>query len=279
MRAALPVWLCLLLLAGCNTTAPGAPATPTVEATPAPVPQAVSYPPGVDESDVANPVDLATAHGRAAGDRYVVVSNYTVRYANGTVHSTVAQHSRVSPEGWRATLAVGGRRPGVVSSTPATAVFWSNGTVLVERIRRGDETKYLYIPAAEYNGGNGFYNSLRRPVPYREPWALLESLDTRVVATRNGSVVVAADGLTRPGLFASVVAVDAPRNVSYRATVTPAGLLRDQQLSYAGELDDGSVRVTRTIRYRPLDAPVTRPDWYQTARERSVRNRRANVDD
>ena len=278
MRTALAVRLCLLLLvAGCNAPTPET--TPTAEATPAPVPREVSYPPGIDASGVADPVDLVTAHGTAAGDRYVVVSNYTVRDANGTVRSAVVQHSRVSPEGWRATVSVGGRRPGVVSSTPASAVFWSNGTVLVERIRRGNETKYLYIPPAEYNGGTGFYNSLRRPVPYRDPWALLESLDTRLVATRNGSVVVAVDELTRPGLFASVVNVDAPRNVSYRATVTAAGLVRDQQLSYAGELDDGAVRVTRTIHYRPLAAPVTRPDWYQTARARSVRNPDSTAND
>lgn len=268
MRVALGVCL-LLLLAGCNTTAPG---TPTAASTPAPVPDADSYPPGIDASGVVDPVALANAHAVAASDRYVVVSNYTVRYANGTVRSSVVQRSRVSPEGWSATISVGGLRPGVISAVPATAVFWSDGTQLVERIRRGNDTTYLHVPPDEYNGGNGFYNSLRRPVPYRDPWALTASLDTRLVATRNGSAVVAADALTEEGLFAAAAEVQSPRNVSYRATVTPDGLLRDQRLSYTGELFDGSVRVTRTISYRPLDDPIRRPSWYETAKTESVRN-------
>lgn len=268
MRAALAVCV-LLLFAGCNATTQE---TPTVEATPAPVPDTTNYPPGLGQDGVVDPVALANAHAGATGDRYVVVSNYTVRYANGTVRSSVTQRSRVSPDGWRATISVGGLRPGVVSSVPATAVFWSDGTELVERIRRGTGTKYLHVPAAEYNGGNGFYNSLRRPVPYRDPWVLTASLDTRLAASRTGSAVVAADGLTDARLFAAAVDVTSPRNVSYRATVTPDGLVRDQRLAYTGDLFDVPVRVTRTIAYRPLESPVQRPDWYETAKEESVRN-------
>lgn len=274
MRVALGCCL-LLLLAGCNAPAPG-PGTPTAEATPAPVPEIETYPPGVDEGGVVDPVALANAHAAAADDRYVVVSNYTVRYPNGTVRSSVVQRSRVSPEGWTATITVDGRRPGVISDTPATAVFYSDGEQLVERIRRETGTNYLYIPPAEYNGGNGFYNSLRRPVPYRDPWALTASLDTRTVETRDGAALVAADGVADGvadrRLFAAATSVESPANVSYRATVAPDGLLRDQRLSYAGELFDGPVRVTRTISYRPLEGSVERPEWYETAKEQSVRN-------
>lgn len=268
MRAAWAICL-LLLLGGCNATVPG---SPTAESTPAPVPDAASYPPGVDGNGVTDPVTLANAHADATGDRYVVVSNHTVRYANGTVRSSVAQHSRVSETGWRATLSVGGQRPGVVSSVPATAAFWSDGTEVVERIRRGNETNYLHVPADEYNGGNGFYNSLRRPVPYLDPWALTASLETRLVERRNGSAVVAADTLDDPGLFPVAAGVESPRNVSYRATVTSDGLLREQRLSYTGDVFDGRARVTRTISYRPLDGPVQRPAWYETAKAESVRN-------
>lgn len=66
--------------------------------------------------------------------------------------------------------------------------------------------------------------------------------------------------------------MESPRNVSYRATISPDGLVREQRLTYAGDLFDGPVRVTRTISYRPLDAPVQRPEWYETATEQSVRN-------
>lgn len=268
MRVTLGVCL-LLLLSGCDATAPG---TPTAASTPTPVPDAASYPPGIDASGVADPVALANAHADATGDRYVVVSNYTVRYANGTVRSSVVQRSRVSPGGWTATISVGGLRPGVVSDTPATARFYSDGRELVERIRRGNETTYLHVPADEYNGGSGFYNSLRRPLPYRDPWALAASLDTRLAERDGATAVVAARGLDDAGLFEAVVDVRSSRNVSYRATVTGDGLVRDQWLTYAGELFDGFVRVTRTISYRPLGAPVERPGWYETAKEESVRN-------
>ncbi|WP_255198313.1 hypothetical protein [Halorarius litoreus] len=269
MRAALGLCL-LLLLAGCNATAPE---TPTPETTAAPVPGAPDdYPPGIDASGVVDPVALANAHGAATGRRYVVVSNYTVQYPNGTLRSSVSQRSRVTAVEWTATVSVGGRRPGVISNTPATATFYSDGRLLVERIRRGNETKYLYIPPPEYNGGNGFYNSLRRPVPYRDPWALTASLDTRTLGVDNGSAVVAADGIADRSLFTAVVDVGDPANVSYRATVASTGLLRDQRLTYEGELFDGPVRVTRTISYRRLDGGVQRPPWFETAKVQSVRN-------
>ncbi|WP_255151577.1 hypothetical protein [Halorarius halobius] len=271
MRAAAVALLVavLLVLAGCNAVVSG-PATPTARTTAAPVPDADAYPPGVGADGVSDAVALANAHAAAAGDRYVVASNYTVRYANGTLRASVRQRSRVESERWRARVAVDGPRPSVVSRDPATAVFYSNGATLVERIRRESGTSYLYVPADEFNGGNGFYNSLRRPKPYRDPWALLSSLDVRTQAA-NGSAVLVADALAEPSLFAAVAEVQAPRNVSYSATVGASGLLRTQRLTYAGEMFGTSVRVSRTIRYRSLDASVERPDWYATAVNRSVR--------
>lgn len=265
MRAALVALL--LVLAGCGASAP----TPTDTATPAPVPDSTAYPPGIDGSGVVSAVALGNAHAAATAGSYRVSSNWTVRHANGSLRGRVVQRALVTPAAWTTTLVVTGDT-GIVADGNATAGFYSDGDALVQRVRRPNRTTHLYVPPAEYNSGNGFYNSLRRPKPYRDPGVLADAVELRTVERApNGSVVLAGDTLADASLFGFAVGVSDPRDVSYRLRVTAAGLVRTQRLTYTATVRGETVVVTRTIRYAEFDGRVERPAWYATARDESVR--------
>jgi hypothetical protein len=224
---------------------------------------------------VTGPLTLANAHGGALERSHRFRSNWTVRYRNGTVHARADQRATVAPNGFLSTVSVAGR-PGFVTSGPPTeATFWSNGTVLTERIQRDDTTRYRYLDEASYNRGAGFYNSLRRPKPWRDHYALFTAVESRVVnrSTTDGVTryTVVGERLRDPAAFGAATDVREPGNVSLRATVTEGGLVQSLDLSYDGTLRNGErVHVTRTVVYEVTAAgPLDRPSWFETARNGS----------
>jgi hypothetical protein len=290
VRVALAVLL-LVVLAGCSGLAADRPPEPTATVTPVPVPDdgadapSVSLlAPGLTRDGVVDPLALANAHAAVVGNRsHVLYARWTVRAANGTVRGEVVQRTAVEPGGaFRANVSVRGRT-GIVADRPTTAVFWSDGEELVERARANGTTRYLYIPADEYSGGNGFYNSLRRPKPWRDIYALFASIETRVASTQAGpggdGTVYLLEGtrLADPTLFAAATDTTDPRNVTFTAAVDDDGLVRGQRLTYTATAGGETVEVTRVVRYSRFgEVRVERPEWYQRAKEESVRRSRGS---
>lgn len=279
--------VCLLALAGCSAvTGGGTPGTETGTLTPAPVPDSDAaseqLAPGLSNEGVTDPLALANAHGSQLRRPYRFHSNWTVRYRNGSVHARAVQRTLVTADGFRARVAVAGRPGFVTSGPPTTATFWSNGTVLAERIQRDNRTRYRYLDAETYNGGAGFYTSLRRPKPWRDHYTLFTGLETRVVDEfeTDGSTryTVVGERLRDPATFSAATDVRRPGNVSLRAVVTEQGVVRSLQLSYEGTLPTGRrVAVTRSIVYDRADAGgLDRPPWFEAALNGS-RNSRGSI--
>lgn len=280
-RAGAVALACLLALAGCSAVPGGS--TPQGTLTPAPVPESPTdterLAPGLTSEGVTGPLTLANAHGAALERSHRFHSNRTVRYRNGTVHARADQRTAVGPNGFRSTVSVAGR-PGFVTSGPPTeATFWSNGTVLVERIQRDDDTRYRYLDDETYNRGTGFYNSLRRPKPWWDHYALFTAVESRVVdrSAVGGETryTVVGERLRDPAVFGAAANVRQPENVSLRATVTERGLVRSFELSYDGTLRNGErVHVTRSVVYDlTAVSPIDRPSWFEAARNGSSDSR------
>lgn len=278
---------CLLVLAGCSAVpGGGGPGTETGTLTPAPIPgsggSSEQLAPGLSSEGVTDPLALANAHGSELQRPYRFHSNWTVRYRNGSVHARADQRTLVTTDGFRARVAVAGRPGFVTSGPPTTATFWSNGTVLAERIQRDGMTRYRYLDAETYNGGAGFYTSLRRPKPWRDHYALFTGLETRVVDEfeTDGSTryTVVGERLRDPATFGAATDVRRPGNVSLRAVVTERGVVRSLQLSYEGTLPTGErVSVTRSIVYdRANVGGLDRPSWFVAALNGS-RNSRGSI--
>jgi hypothetical protein len=275
-RAALVVLV--LVLAGCNYAPADGTATESVS--PAPVPEDVEFPPGVDESGVVSPSRLADAHVDALGSQsFTLVSNRTVRDADGRVRShlevTVAVGENRS---YLADLTTAGPEgPVLLGRPPARGVYWSDGSDHARKLTRRNETSYDRIDASRtfagswlfwtntvaYGGVIGrssaesFYRSTLRDVP-------AELAGQR---TENGTTVVRLVG-DRAGStdFSQVDAGDV-RDVRLEAVVDERGLVRSFRLSYEAVVDGDLRTVDWEISYERVgNTSVSRPDWFDRAR-------------
>lgn len=281
MRPPATVVLALsVVLAGCSGfPAVGGSGSPTPTVTPVPVEQlSALLPPGVSEDGVELSGRLGEAHDRAIDGRsYVMTSNRTVRYANGTLSSTIA--TRVALDEDRQFLArvatAGPDAPVLLGRPPATAVYWSDGTTYLRRLTRDGRTTHAeFEPPESWIGGWWYWVSTvpfggRDSRPETFYAALFSAVPTRLAGRTSveGTTVfrLEADGVQPvddgfPGDVSSV------RNVTLVAHVDGDGLVRTLDLRYAGTLDGEPVRVHRTVRYRHVGSTtVDRPAWYDRA--------------
>jgi hypothetical protein len=274
MRTA--VIVCLLVLSGCNAPTGGVNETPAETATAAPVPSDSTLAPGVTEAGVVDPERLAAAHRAAIENRsYTLIANRTEQYGNGTVRSGLRIRVELAADrGYHARAATAGPDgPVFLGTPPASAVFWSNGSVYVRRLTNDDSTIYNEFRPRE--GGAGTWKYWVATVPFgggqADPTSFYTgvfrsvAVDTVERGTDGDMVVYRLRGselrqASFTGEFADV------RNVSLRATVTERGLVRSLRLRFTGTVDAEPVRVEWRVRYRDVSATtVERPGWFERA--------------
>lgn len=242
-------------------------------------PESTRPPPGVLSQQVTGPRELGRAHARAIENRsYVVTSNRTVRYANGTVRSHIAVEVAIDEERefLAAVSTAGQEAPVLLGEPPATAVYWSDGTTYLRRLTRDGERTFVefdppetwigtwsyWVKTVPFGGGANrpatFYSSLFSAVP--------ASVDgrTTVANTTHFRLVNDRDrpftDRTFPGRVSSV------RDLSLVALVDGDGLVRSLELRYSGTIDGEPVQVRHTVRYADVGTTsVDRPTWYDRA--------------
>lgn len=267
-----------LLLAGCSFAQTGG--TPTGTVTPAPVPEHVDLPPGVDESGVVSADRLADAHVDALASRsFTLVSNRTVRDADGRIRSRLSVEVAVGENrSYLADLATAGPDgPVLLGRPPARGVYWSNGSAHVRKLTRQNRTTYDRIDASRTFAGSwlfwtntvayGGVIGLSSAEPfYRET---LRDVPTELAGRRtlNGTTVVRLVGDRAESPEFSQLDADVVRDVRLEAVVDERGLVRSFRLSYEAVVD-GEVRtVDWTIRYEAVGGTtVARPSWFDRAR-------------
>jgi hypothetical protein len=252
-RAALA--LCgLVLLAGCSGLAGDDRRTP-VE--PAPVP--VDPPPGVSEGGSVDSVALLSSHvGLLRDGSATVTERRTERFANGSLRfdrETVTYHGPV--DRFYVVQTVEGTDPRAYGASEGRYERWANGTVGVSATRTGDGVEYESAYPGQFR-----INQFERLYP------LFATLEPTVQEHRRDGRTVFVARATRarlPGGFGEEPVTDL-RNVSFRATVRPDGLVRSYRLTYTGSVDGARVRVVEELRYEDVsETTVPRPDWVDTA--------------
>ena len=269
----------MVVLSGCNALTGGGgddteTETPTVTPVDVPTDEPTATPvpvlaPGLTGAGVVDAADLANAHEDALNDdSYTVVSNNTIRYANGTLRFQWNRTMRVA-EGLEPFYIVSrpngsGRQP-VVSSQRVER--WSNGERLYSAIVRQNDTKYS---VSALNRG---FISVQNGEQFL---TLFNALETRVVGqeTRNGTEIyrIRATNVTNPEYLPRSVLNTSknPRNISFRALVDSEGVVRSYHLAYtATDIWRGvetTNRVTQSLHYTDIGSTVVeRPDWYEAA--------------
>lgn len=276
MRVAALAVVLLAVLAGCNALPGGGSGGTTATVTPAPLPAASGFPPGVTESGVEDPIALSSAHRALVDDRsYTLGAERVVRYRNGTLRSRL--RLRVALAADRSYLAnaatAGPYAPVFLGRPPAQGVYWSNGTVYLRKFTRKNETTYnrfgtrndgagtwgYWVTTVPFGGGRGDPETF-----YREVFG---SVPTRTVQrqTVDGTVVYRLEG-TRAGTGGFDRDVANVTDLRLDATVTAEGLVRTMSLRYAGVTDGEPVAVHWTVTYRNVgNTTVERPAWFERA--------------
>jgi hypothetical protein len=253
-RAALAV--VLVVLAGCSGLAGDGPTTP-VE--PAPVP--VDPPPGVSEGGSVDSVLLLSSHvGLLRDGSATVTERRTERFANGSLRfdrTTTTYHGPV--DRFYVVQTIEGTDPRAYGATEGRYERWANGTVGVSAVRNGDGVEYEPAYPGQFR-----INQFERLYP------LFATLEPTVQERRRGGRTVFLARATRerlPGGFGEEPeGVSDLRNVSFRATIRPDGLVQSYRLSYTGTVDGDRVRVVEELRYRDVSATtVPRPEWVDAA--------------
>lgn len=275
----------LLVTAGCGGLGPGSAGDGGAESlTPAPVPTADRpYPPGVTDSGVVAPEELARAHERALEDvGYRLQSNRSTYYTNGSVRSRIDLDLRLSRDRHHrvAVRTAGPRGPVILGRPPASGIYWSNRSLYANRLVRDNQTFYSLTtdaaaPIATWSywagtaafGGESSYARARYT-------AIFQDIPTRVVDRyrANGTVYYELRGRTSTATAFTAGPVDAigpaGPGPTLRATVRADGLIRSLHLRYRAFHDGDEYIVDWRIRYPQVgNVTVTQPPWLDRAIE------------
>lgn len=278
MRAA--VVAVLVVLAGCSALAPGPDTDANPETvTPAPVPTDSGLAPGVGPSTVTDASALAAAHGAALGNEsYTLVTNRTVRTANGSLRSALTVRLALSSgpsRNYHATVSVEGpAAPLVIGEPPTRAEYWTDDEVYLRRQTIDNRTVYSrYDDADAYVGTWSFWlGTVALDLgPEIDLQSTLEGFETRV-ADRSpaGRVHLVGTAVRSEGFVDNPAEVERVENATLHAFVARSGFVESYHVVYDATLDDGErVRVRRSVRFERVGTTtVDRPSWYDEAMER-----------
>ena len=250
----------LAVLAGCGGVASDGSGQTL---TPAPVPTAQQFPPGVTAEGVSASALVAAHQNRLLATNFTATVERRVVDANGTVARSQRRH-RVAAGGEpyfgrynRTFLRFGIRRPvdsvAYWSGTDGFAVrFDGDGTSTLDWSR--DRDRSLDVDGSR---------QLRR---------LLDVFSTTTVERRADRVVLTATGASDLSALPGPTYVGDRRNASARIEVGRDGLVTDWRVAYDARFDDRPVRVVTTVRLSEVGTTtVPRPDWVDAASDRPRR--------
>lgn len=265
----------VVLTAGCGGFGFGSVDGPSTAVTPAPVPTSTesTYPPGVGSTGVTNPSRFGSVHGdHLNGTGYTLVTNRTVRYANGSLRSQL--RIRVVVDANRTYLAnVSVRGPGapvLLGRPPATASFWSDGDTYLRRLTRDNRTIYNeYDPPDSYAGTWRYwvYTAALNGRPAADVTRAVAPFHTRTMEARRAdgtAYVIRGDRLRADPPSAAWESRD---NASLVAYVTRSGFVRYYRTEYTMPADGERVSVTRSVEFTAVgNTTVGPPPWADRAR-------------
>lgn len=257
--APLVVIVLVVVFAGCSTT--------VGKGTPSSTPDDRTLAPGLTADGVTAPAALAEANERVLqGNSYTVVSEVTVRDANGTVLGearTETRHGRDHGHYHQIYTSEGD-----LNATDRFSAFdveiWSNGDVT--------------LSAQTYPDGTVKYRK-HGQTGVEDYWERVLALFASVETTVDGEVddrAIPDYRVVSMGPHDDVPLYSQGTNVTLRAVIAPSGLVSEYEVTYEERRDGRTIEVTETVRITDRGSTtVERPPWVDEALEetRSVTNR------
>lgn len=261
-------------LAGCSSFLPGGSETPADTVTPANVPtnQPTATPvpqlaPGLTGNGVSDADALGAAHAAVLENTsYTLVENSSVRYRNGTPYHRSNKTVKLAANGSRYYVIGNGTGVQFDGSTFYSSA-WSNGTQALTA--QGYDDNISYDGTFDL-GGRTFpiQKTGVRPTNHQRLSTLFNSVETRVIARerRNGTTFYRVAAINVTSTLPFEQEWNHPRNIAFRASISPRGLVREYSVEYTATLHNDSVRIRDHVRYIALDnTTIERPPWYDDA--------------
>jgi len=250
----------VVALAGCGGAAPSATPGEAETVTPVPVPEATDADRSVAglENGRVDADALGSAHADTLDGQYTRVVDFdfgppgdrSLQYRGartvGAANDSLRKRAYRGPATARFV-------PDVENASRARSVrYAADGSVGQRRTVEGESTRV--------DGGGA--PALESPVPVTGDAALVAVLleDATVSEpTRSGGVRLVGDDIPSTAVPAYL---EAPRNVTLRATVQSSGRVARVAVRYDAVYEGSRVRVAQDVYWSPPSEPVLAPEWY-----------------
>ena len=255
--------------AGCSALAPPAPDTPSPTVTAAPVPTVSrlptpdSLPPGLEQTGVANHVELVAAHQTGLENtNHTRTITESTRWQNGSV---LWQRTRVTKfDGPRVFAVLNQSGRPVLRDTSLDAAHVElyarlqlppAGSTVAAALTDGGQTDYRTFPSTRLLVDNG-----------QDLVTLLSAFETRIVSRDHDSETtvfrVEATGPPVTDSFRFVPArsgISDPRNVTFELLVDERGIIRRYHLAYTATVEGRDLRYERIVHLSAIGTTSVRP--------------------
>ncbi|QDX40028.1 hypothetical protein [Salarchaeum sp. JOR-1] len=270
VRRLLLALACALLVttAGCSgflagdastTAAPTTESTTATTTTGPPTSPSETLAPGVTAGGVTDALALANAHRTHLRSHGFTKTARTTRTNASTEATRRTAVSYANESHWRLTRTGDGLPVGYQTTRGAFELYADGDRVLVRTDVAGNVSYSMPTISAEDR-------ELPQPPKKVFPDGVSERTLVYLLFANANTTVSPGDAAAHVTGTADEMTLhgDTVTNVSFDATVTENGVVRSLSLSYT----DGDATVERDISFR-VDATVERPDWYDTARNRT----------
>lgn len=223
-------------------------------------PNTSTFPPGVSTNGVTDARTLVDAHQRALRNTSIAYTHATrVAYANGTHVANWTTRYDIGPRNAAYLFVQTANGTLLNVRRPDRWSAWSNGSVTVSCLHRGNESTYRRgTLTLDLDIGGRLYDVFT---------GLNTTLDEQTVGA---PFTVNADGVTDARVLSTSPALQNPRNVTLTATITERGVVESYRLAYDATLQENRVHVVERYELAGVDIQVTEPDWVDEALRRTA---------
>lgn len=265
---------------GVETTDSAATSTPTTTATKTvagtltttATPSAASFPPGVIDDGVDDPLALTNAHAIVLTDSsFEVAMATTERYENGTlrIRKRITGTFAQDKNRYVVDYVAPGSGQRMMDSSTGSLSAWANGERIYQRFVIGGPASYQLLYDANGNLREPREHLLADQIDEDRLYVLFSAFDCsteRVARDVTTYHRLTSDSISNTAAIAASFDLDEIEHANLTAVVDSRGVIHEYRIEYVGSVDDRTVRGVHEVEYDNVGSvSVERPSWADEA--------------